>query len=615
MSDLKAKFRYILCSNSFTNSMLKIYFGIKKEGVSHIREVLKNEHYNRKYRKPWSVTKKEILRQRHLCEDDKTKVLVGIECVDSSYEKICSSIVAIAEQSVYGKCEVICIKLSENYKRRLENDLDSISAVKVSYADKHENVKDFLQNKKFDYYGEIKAGDVLHPYTVFFLLKEYRDNGLKKLFYYDEWRFEESVKKAYSHDYKSDFSVISLYSKNYIGKFFFTYVGLYTEINGFDESKKNVCYYDYLLRFIEEEKKSFIDEYKQYDKKKFIGYIKSQICHITEPMYYKQCSRSSLEDDTKRFENELGEIGVLKEHFNRCDVKADIRYDEEKHMRHICFPVEKGAKVSIVIPNKEHKIDLKRCIDSILQRTCYPDYEIIVVENGSTSDEIESYYNEISKIENIKVCRWNKGFNYSAINNYGVGYASGEYIVLLNNDIEIISENWIEEMLMYAQMQNVGVVGCMLYYPDDTIQHAGVILGIGGVAGHSHKHVKAFEEGYNKRLMYVQELSAVTAACMMTKKSIYEDIGGLDEKFEVAFNDIDYCMRIRKVGFEVIFTPYAKMYHYESVSRGYETTEAKEKRFRGETERFLGKWGTEIKNGDEFYNPHLTLKYENFELK
>ena len=191
----------------------------------------------------------------------------------------------------------------------------------------------------------------------------------------------------------------------------------------------------------------------------------------------------------------------------------------------------------------------------------------------------------------------------------------GEYIILLNNDVEIISESWIDEMLTYAQLPEVGAVGCMLYYPDDTVQHAGVILGIGGVAGHSHKHFKSSQRGYNDRMLYPQELSAVTAACMMTKKETYLKAGGLDERFQVAFNDIDYCMQVRKLGLKVMFTPYAKLYHHESISRGYETTEAKEKRFRSETELFLNKWKVELEKGDLYYNPHLTLRYENFELK
>lgn len=615
MSDLKARVRYILCSNNLTNSMLKIYFGIKKGGVSHIGEILKNERYNRKYRKPWSVTHKEVLRQKRAVTYNHTRILIGIECEGISYEKICSSIISVSEQSARDKCEIICVGLSEKYKSRLTNCHDSMSAIKINYADTYEDVRYILENDSFDYYGEIRAGDILHPYTIFYLLKECKDNGFKELFYYDEWHFEKSVKRAYSHNYKSDFSIISLYSKNYIGNFFLVDSQLYTQIGGFDEQKKDSRYYDYLLRFIEEEKKKFIDEYQLYDEIKFAKYIKKHVGHITEPMYYKKCSHDNTKNDILRLESDLGEIKVLKEHFKRCKIKADIRYDEKKHMRHICFPVQKQAKVSIIIPNKEHKTDLKRCIDSILEKTAYEDYEIIIVENGSTSDEIERYYDEVSKIKNIKVCRWDRGFNYSAINNYGVRYASGEYIVLLNNDIEIISENWLGEMLMYAQMDGIGAVGCMLYYPDDTVQHAGVVLGIGGVAGHSHKHFKAEEKGYNERLMYVQEMSAVTAACMMTKKSIYERLGGLDEKFEVAFNDVDYCMRIRQAGFGIVFTPYAKMYHYESVSRGYETTEIKEKRFRGEMERFLSKWGHELKKGDEFYNPHLTLRYENFELR
>lgn len=216
------------------------------------------------------------------------------------------------------------------------------------------------------------------------------------------------------------------------------------------------------------------------------------------------------------------------------------------------------------------------------------------------------------KYKNIKVVTWREEFNYSKINNFGFKYDKGEYIVLLNNDIEILTSNWLEQMLMYTQRSDVGAAGMMLYYPDDTIQHAGVILGIGGVAGHSHKYFKRGDYGYASRLCISQNLSAVTAASMMIRSDVYKQIGGLDEGFAVAFNDVDLCMKIREAGYLIVWTPYAEAYHYESKSRGFEDTPEKQMRFKGEIDRFMDKWGETLEKGDPYYNPNLTLVSENF---
>ncbi|MCI5587346.1 MAG: glycosyltransferase family 2 protein, partial [Lachnospiraceae bacterium] len=305
----------------------------------------------------------------------------------------------------------------------------------------------------------------------------------------------------------------------------------------------------------------------------------------------------------------------LQRHFEKKKIKAVIDKSAYKDIRHIKYEIYNNPLISIIIPNKDHVEDLSRCINSIINKSSYKNYEIIVVENNSTEKETFEYYEKIKRENKAKVCIWEDEFNYSAINNFGEEISKGEYIVLLNNDIEVISENWIEEMLMYAQRDRTGAVGCMLYYPDDTVQHAGVIVGIGGIAGHSHKHFKRGEKGYCDRMAAVQNMSAVTAACMMTSRKCFEEAGGLDEKLKVAFNDIDYCMKLRKAGYDVIFTPFAEMYHYESISRGYEDTSEKEARFRSEVNYFMDKWGDVIRRGDPYYNPHLTLRYEDFSLK
>ena len=266
--------------------------------------------------------------------------------------------------------------------------------------------------------------------------------------------------------------------------------------------------------------------------------------------------------------------------------------------------------LSLIIPNCDHKNDLEKCISSILEKSTYPHYEIIIVENGSTQADTFEYYKQLSAHPNIHIAEYTKPFNYSAVNNFGVSKAKGEYILLLNNDTEIITPQWMEELLMYAQRPDVGAVGAKLYYADDTIQHAGIVLGLGahGIAGHSHYNLPKSNLGYMGKLYYAQNVSAVTGACMMVRRTLFEEVGGLDESLRIAFNDVDLCLKLREKGYLIVFTPYAELYHYESKTRGLEDTEEKKARFNDECNRFRKKWKMLLAAGDPYYNPNFSLK-------
>ena len=245
-----------------------------------------------------------------------------------------------------------------------------------------------------------------------------------------------------------------------------------------------------------------------------------------------------------------------------------------------------------------------------MEKSTYLKYEIIVVENGSTKPETFEYYKQLSAHPNIHIAEYTKPFNYSAVNNFGVSKAKGEYILLLNNDTKIITPQWMEELLMYAQRPDVGAVGAKLYYADDTIQHAGIVLGLGahGIAGHSHYNLPKSNLGYMGKLYYAQNVSAVTGACMMVRRSLFDEVGGLDETFKIAFNDVDLCLKLREKGYLVVFTPYAELYHFESKTRGLEDTEEKKARFNDECSRFRKKWKAVLEAGDPYYNPNFSLK-------
>lgn len=239
-----------------------------------------------------------------------------------------------------------------------------------------------------------------------------------------------------------------------------------------------------------------------------------------------------------------------------------------------------------------------------------------MVENNSTDQGTFVYYDKIQKeFPNVQVVRWEKGFNFSAINNFGVQFAKGEYLLFLNNDTEIIEPDVIQEMLGYCQREDVGIVGARLLYQDDTIQHAGVVVGFGGIAGHTFIGLHKAENSYFHRAMCAQDYSAVTAACLMTKRTLFDQVGGFTEELAVAFNDIDFCMKIRSLNKLVVYNPYALLYHYESKSRGLEDTPEKVARFNREIAIFARRWPDILKNGDPFYNPNLTLRKSNFALR
>ena len=254
-------------------------------------------------------------------------------------------------------------------------------------------------------------------------------------------------------------------------------------------------------------------------------------------------------------------------------------------------------------------------MNSIEEKSTYKNYEFIIIENNSTEQETFDYYKEIEKKENVTVLYYKDEFNYSKINNFGVEHANGEYLLLLNNDTEIINPDCLSEMLGYCMREDVGIVGARLYYEDDTIQHAGVVLGFGGIAGHTFIGSSRYDNGYFSRIICAQDYSAVTAACMMTKKSLYREVGGLTEEFRVAFNDIDYCMKVRETGKLVVYNPAAELYHYESKSRGLEDTPEKVERFNSEVARFIDRWNKQLQAGDPYYNPNLSLDKADFSLK
>ena len=342
--------------------------------------------------------------------------------------------------------------------------------------------------------------------------------------------------------------------------------------------------------------------------------VATHIVHIPEVLYFWRAHPGSTAMGliAKPYAGESGKKAV------RCSLKAagiSARVENAKGLptTYRCmYELTSAPKVSIVIPTCDHVDYLQACLASIQNTSTYRNFEIVVVENNSREPRTFAYYKAmLARWDNVKLVRWDGPFNWSAINNHGVRQgAGGDMILLLNNDTEVITPSWLEEMIMYAQRQDVGCVGAMLYYPDDTIQHAGVLVGAGGqLVSHSFKNVSRGETGYAGKLCYAQNVSAVTGACMLMRREVWDEVGGCDEGYPVGLNDIDLCMRIREAGYLIVWTPYAELYHYESKSRGVDNTPEKQARAEAERTRFKERWSAELAAGDPYYNPNLGLGY------
>jgi GT2 family glycosyltransferase len=397
--------------------------------------------------------------------------------------------------------------------------------------------------------------------------------------------------------FKPDWSPDLLLSHNYITHFTCFKRTLLDVAGYFDSRFDGAQDYDLFLRMTEKTEK---------------------IHHIPKVLYHWRMIEGSTSADSEA-KPEAIEHGrkALEEALFRKKIDATVEHGNLNHYFRVRYRIKEKPLVSIIIPFKDKPELLAMSVNSVLDRSSYENYEIIGISNNSEDPKVFELMKELTaKDPRVKFYEYNTEFNYADINNHAVNtYAKGEHILLLNNDIEVIAADWIEAMLEHSQRKEVGCVGAKLYFPNDTIQHAGIIIGLGGYAGHSHKMYPRESAGYFNRLMVVQDLSAVTAACLMIKKRIYQEINGMDEiKFKVAYNDVDFCLRVREKGYLNIFTPYAEMYHHESVSRGYETTPEKIARFTTEKEALFERHPEILTNGDPYYNPNLCHDKEDFSL-
>ena len=452
-----------------------------------------------------------------------------------------------------------------------------------------------------EYIGLFDHDDILHPSALYEYVKVINEKNADYI-YCDETTFKSGdINKMLTMHFKPDYAIDNLRANNYICHFsvFARQLLDGTELfrTKFDGSQDH----DMILRLTDRAK---------------------NVVHVPKLLYYWRSHPGSVASDinAKPYAIQSAKDAVadhLRRHgYEHFQITSTRAFETIFKIR---YQIIGDPKISIVIANKDHLEDLKRCITSIREKSTYENYEIIVVENGSETKEIFDYYEKLKDDPQIKVVTYTEkgSFNYSKVNNFGVKEASGDYILLLNNDTQVITVNWMEELLMYAQREDVGAVGAKLYYGNKTIQHAGVVLQLGAhrTAGHSHYGQHRDNLGYMGRLCYAQDVSAVTGACLLVKKKLFEEVGGLDESFAISLNDVDFCLKLREKGLLNVFTPFAELYHFESVSRGLDDQGEKAARYNDESERFREKWKEVLEKGDPYYNPNFSLDRSDFALK
>lgn len=539
-----------------------------------------------------SLNRRQAWKQKHTSFDRKPliSIVIPLYCTPLPYLK---ELIESIRKQTYGNWQ-LCLAdgspdetvhefLKKNYRHEVRisyKKLKSNGGISV-------NTNKAMELARGEYLMLCDHDDTLEPDALFEIVKAINDQDADVI-YTDEDKVSMDGQHYFDPHFKSDFNLFRFRDNNYICHIFAVKRQVAEQAGYFRKEFDGAQDFDFIFRCCEKAEK---------------------IVHIPKVLYHWRCHMDSTAADpeSKAYAFEAGRKAV-EEHYKRMGIPARVEMTERPGWYRSRLEIQGNPLISVIIPNKDHTEDLELCLSSMAKRTSYENYEVLVVENNSEEKETFAYYEKLhERYPRVRVLTWGKEFNYSSINNFAAEQAKGEYLLFLNNDVEILTPGWMEEMLGICQQKEVSVVGAKLYYPDDTIQHAGVVLGLGGIAGHVMCRASREDAGYFGRMVSVQEISAVTAACMLVDARDFRAAGGFDESFRVAFNDIDLCMKIRDMGKKIVFTPYAELYHYESKSRGLEDTPEKQYRFEKEITRFREKWEDQLKNGDPYYSPNLSV--------
>ncbi len=458
-----------------------------------------------------------------------------------------------------------------------------------------DNTNRALEQADGDYVVFVDHDDTLAPDALYECVKVLNREPDVEVIYTDSDKLSENGKRYSEPCFKPDFNMELLRCQNYICHLTVIQKRFLDKVGYLNSDYSGVQDYDHILRCVERT---------------------NRIVHIPKILYHwRMCPGSvAVDTDNKPYTYELFQK-ILREHYDRMGIQAEVKAVFPGVVRTV-YQLPYEPLVSVIIANKDHREDLMRCVESLEQESEYKNLEILIVENNSVSEEIVTYYDQVQRqYDNVRVLRYEKEFNYADIQNYAAVRAKGDHLLLLNNDTWLERPESIREMLGYCMRDDVGIVGAKLLYPDDTIQHAGVIVGLGGVADHAFVGMDREDPGYCCRAICAQEYSAVTAACLMVKKTVFMEVGGMDTELKIAFNDVDFCLRVKEAGYKIIYNPFSIWYHDESKTRGAEDTPEKIERFRGEIEYFQRRWANFLYWGDPSYNPNLALDRHDFSLK
>ncbi len=599
---------------------------------------------------PWfekySVGSEELARQSAQAGSFSYQPLISIvvPCYQTPEKYLAEMMDSVRAQS-YGRWQLCLADATptDKVERAVQAYCEEFKEQRVLYRRLKENrgiagnTNEGIALAKGDWIALLDHDDLLAPEALYEIVRMMNREPEAEVVYSDEDQVEES-RQGMVHKkphFKPDFSPDLLRSNNYITHFLCVKREIVEQAGGMRKEFDGAQDYDFILRCTE---------------------LAGKVCHVPRILYHWRVHSASTADNplSKMYAYDAGQR-ALQEHLKRMGQPGEVSQLPHFGFYRVKYPVAGSPLVSILIPNKDQAGTLARCIESV-ERSTWQNYEIIIIENNSQQEETFQYYRKLCGIcrqegmgsqakdadtreaagcqashaqaasgiycegrlsggQRVAVAAWEGVFNYSAINNFGAGYARGDYYVLLNNDIELITEGWMEEMLGNCQRPQVGVVGARLYYPDNTYQHAGIVVGIDGIAANMFPGLRRGQEGYYHKAALQLNYSAVTAACLMVSREVFEKVHGLEEQLLVAFNDVDFCLRVGREGYLVVYDPYVEAYHYESKSRGKEDTKEKVRRFGEEIEFFRTRWIDLLKAGDPYYNPNFSLKKCNYKLK